>query len=38
MAHCDRFATRVTLGVEGQRMRVTSEHEVTRMEPLRDEF
>jgi hypothetical protein len=34
-AHCDRFATRVTLEVEGRRIRATTEHEVMRFEPLR---
>jgi hypothetical protein len=34
-AHCDRFASRVKLRVEGQAIAVTVEHEVTRYEPLR---
>ena len=35
-AHCDRFATRVTFLVEGQPVAATVEHEVTRIEPLRE--
>jgi len=35
MAHCDRFASRVSLRVEGKPTTVTVEHEVVRYEPLR---
>lgn len=35
-AHCDRFATRVTFLVEGRPVTATVEHEVTRIEPLRE--
>lgn len=33
---CDRFATRVTLAIEGKTIAVTSEHQVTRIEPMRE--
>lgn len=33
---CDRFATRVTLAIEGKTIAVTSEHHVTRIEPMRE--
>ena len=33
---CDRFATRVTLTIERQTIAVTSEHQVTRIEPMRE--
>jgi hypothetical protein len=33
-AHCDMFASRATLEVEGHRVSVVSEHEVGRFEPL----
>ncbi|MEM6296748.1 MAG: hypothetical protein AAGA54_36110 [Myxococcota bacterium] len=33
--HCDRFAARVTFSVEGHRVPVTVEYEVSRFEPLR---
>lgn len=35
-SHCDRFATRVRLKVEGEAVAVTSEHQVTRIEPMRE--
>lgn len=35
-AHCDRFASRAQLRIEGQEIAVTVEHEVTREEPLRE--
>ena len=35
-AWCDRFATRVTLKVEGRAVSVSSEHEVARYEPMRE--
>lgn len=34
-AHCDRFASRARLRLEGQPVVVTVEHQVTRFEPLR---
>lgn len=34
-AHCDIFASKATLTVENRTVGVTSEHEVTRIEPLR---
>jgi hypothetical protein len=34
-AHCDLFASRAQLQIEGKTIEVTSEHEVTRIEPLR---
>lgn len=33
---CDRFATRITLAIEGKTIAVTSEHQVTRIEPMRE--
>jgi len=33
---CDRFATRVTLAIEGKTIAVTSEHQVTRIEPMHE--
>ncbi len=33
--HCDMFASRAKLQIEGTTVEVTSEHEVTRIEPLR---
>ncbi|MEJ7729153.1 MAG: hypothetical protein WKG00_08055 [Polyangiaceae bacterium] len=32
--HCDVFASRARIQVEGKQVLVTSEHEVTRIEPL----
>lgn len=32
--HCERFATRATLDVSGTKMVVTSEHEVSRFDPI----
>lgn len=37
MAHCDRFASRARLRVEGKPATITVEHEVMRFEPLRRE-